>query len=353
MQALTCKRLHPYFLPTGSASTVSVTIKEVAAGAGVSVATVSRVFNGSDKVREATRRRVLDAAQALGYVPNEAARSLITNRTHTIGVLLPDMHGEFFAQITRGLDHTARDHNYHLLVSSSHSDLDEARTIIRALHGRVDGLIVMWPRLNAERLADLAPKGLPMVLLSAAADLPFPVLNVDNFGGAYQMVEHLTRCGHERIAILTGPAVNYDAQERLRGYRQALSAAGLAHDASREIASDFLQATGYEATARFLEITPRPSALFASNDSMALGILRGLQEAGLAVPDDVAVVGFDDIPSAQYVRPALTTVRAPMNALGTQAMQSVLDAIDGSDTEPRVTTLATEVVVRASCGCSL
>ncbi|MFP4228595.1 MAG: LacI family DNA-binding transcriptional regulator [Salinivenus sp.] len=331
---------------------MGVTIQDVADEAEVSVATVSRVLNGSDRVREATEAKVVEAAQALGYHPNETARNLRAQATRMIGVLLPNMHGEFFAQITRGLDRRAREHGHHLLVSNSHTREDEARSVIRSLLGRVDGLVLLWPRLSHDFLEDLVPDDLPVVLLNtAASESRVQTLAFDNREGAYAATRHLAEHGHERVAILTGGAQNYDAQQRRAGYRAAVRDCGLDDDDALELEGDFTRAAGRAAVDRLLDLSPRPTALFASNDSMALGVLRGLHDAGLEAPDDLALVGFDDIPMAHYVAPSLTTVHAPMETLGTRAVERLLALLDGS-AAPTHQTLQTRLVRRESCGCS-
>ncbi len=330
---------------------MSTTIRDVAEEADVSVATVSRVLNGSDSVRAETKERVLKAAQALDYLPNETARNLRTQKTRTVGVLLPNMHGEFFAQITRGLDQRAKEDGHHVLVSNSHTDETEAESVIRSLLGRVEGLIILWPRLDIGFLEDLVPDSLPIVLLSTSAGAShFQTLSFENRAGAYAAVEHLAEHGHERVAILTGDPVNYDAQMRLAGYREAVQDLGLDDDSSLEIEGDFTQESGRSAVEKLLSLTPSPTALFASNDSMALGVLRGVHEAGLQVPEDLALVGFDDIPTARFATPSLTTVRTPTLELGRRAMDALLDA--SASNQPTHRTLDTQLVRRESCGCS-
>lgn len=332
---------------------MSATIKDVARQAGVSVATVSRVFNQSGPVDEATRQNVLDAAEKLRYVPNQAARSLITRRTQTLGVLLPDMHGEFFAQVIRGLDQTARTHDYHLLVSSSHSEEDEARTMVQAMLGRVDGLVIMWPSIESRLFADLLPDELPRVLLMVPGDsTDFPTLSIDNRGGARAAVEHLLDHGHERIAILTGPPQNRDAQQRLAGYREAMRESEVGHDPMLEITGDFMRETGYRTVPQILALDPPPTALFASNDSMAIGALSALREAGIRVPEEMAVTGFDDIPSAQYMNPPLSTVHVPIYELGARAVEHLIRHVNETLEEAQEhDVLSTALTPRASCGC--
>ena len=332
---------------------MSATIKDVARQAGVSAATVSRVFNESGPVNEATKQDVLAAAEELQYVPNQAARSLITQRTQTLGVILPDMHGEFFAQVIRGLDEATRTHNYHMLVSSSHTDEEEARTAVRAMLGRVDGLVVMWPSPASDPFTGLIPDQLPTVLLSASGEsTTFPTLSIDNREGARAIVQHLLDHGHERVAILTGPPENGDAQQRLAGYRDAMRGSKRGHDPALEIPGDFMQETGYQAVSQLLALDSRPTALFASNDSMAIGALHALHEAGLRVPDDMALAGFDDIPSAQYMNPPLSTVHVPIYELGARAAELLIHRTNGtSDVPQEGAVLSTELALRASCGC--
>lgn len=328
------------------------TIRDVARQAGVSVATVSRVLNDSGPVNAETRRRIRDAARDLRYAPNSAARSLSTRRTATLGVVLPDLHGEFFSEVIRGLDQTAQRHQYHLLVSSSHNDRAEVEAAIRVMRGRVDGLVLMSPDVDADALVAELPDGLPVVLLNCAARTErFDALDLDNFGGARSVVAHLLALGHRRIAHIRGPARNHDADERLRGYRAALHDAGVAPDPALELPGDFSDATGYALAHALLTAAARPTAIFAANDSMAIGALGAARDAGLRVPEDVAVVGFDDVPIARYMSPPLTTVHVGIHALGAEAAATLIAALADPDRHrPRRVVRPTTLVVRDSCG---
>jgi LacI family transcriptional regulator len=329
-----------------------VTIRDVAREAGVSVATVSRVLNDSGPVSEEVRLRIREVAARLHYVPNEAARSLISNKTDTIGVLLPDLYGEFFSEVIRGLDQAARRSGYHLLVSSSHNDLAEIAAAVRVMQGRVDGLVVMSPHLEPCALATQLPRSLPAVLLNCAASgEAVDSIDLDNFGGAYAMVRHLLALGRRRVAIITGAARNHDAAERLRGYRAALRDAGAEMSERWELAGDFSESAGYDAARRLAGMRPRPDALFASNDSMAIGALSAFRDVGVRVPEDVAVGGFDDIPLARYMSPPLSSVRVAMGDLGDRAIQRLLHAVrTRSQWAPQHEVLPTTLVVRSSCG---
>ncbi len=331
---------------------MSVTIKQVASEAGVSIATVSRVLNEVGPVSLSARQRVLDAVANLRYVPHGGARSLITRRTNTIGVLLPDIHGEFFSELIRGVDRTSRESGYHVLVSGFHSNRTEVEAVLRATRGRVDGLIVMTPDIDTRPLRSNLPDGVPTVLLNSRVEGGgSDSLDVDNFGGAKAMIRHLAGLGHRRIALVTGPAANHDANERLRGYRQAMRDLQLPWSDDLEIPGDFTERSGFRAGLVVLAMPERPTAVFAANDDMAIGVLSAMREAGVDVPGTLALAGFDDIPAARFVSPALTSVHVDIADLGVRAMERLLHAIDAKNTHRRRhETLPTTLVVRESCG---
>lgn len=331
-----------------------VTIKDVAREAGVSVATISRVVNGSAAVKEETRRHVLDVAARLGYSPHGAARSLITSRTNTIGALLPDLHGEFFSEVIRSIDHAAHHGGFHLLLSSSHDGEREIMTSFRAMRGRVDGLIVMSPDLDARTAVHSFPDGFPVVLLNCPADREgYDSIVIANYGGARAAVSHLLELGHRRIAMITGRERNHDASERLRGFRDAMREAGITGDDAMESSGDFTEESGFRAARALLGVEHRPTAIFAANDSMAIGAISALREEGVRVPEDVAVVGFDDIPMARYMNPPLTTVHVDISALGTRATDCLLEQIHeeirGAH-EHRQEVVPATLIVRGSSG---
>lgn len=329
---------------------VTVTIKDVAREAGFSVATVSRVLNNSGPVRDETRRRIEEVAGRLHYTPNVAARSLITRKTLTIGVLLPDLYGEFFSEVIRGIDRAARSGGYHLLVSGSHNDREEIEAAVHAMHGRVDGLIVMSPGLEPRAIVAGLPRRLPLVLLNCEeGGNGLDSVNVDNYGGAREMVLHLVALGHQRVAIIGGASDNYDARERLRGYRDAVEAEGGVVCEELLVEGDFTESSGHKAARRLLALDPRPTAIFAANDSMAIGALSALREAGVRVPEDMAVAGFDDIPIARYLSPPLSSVHVPIRGLGVRAVERLLLAMTNGEEKTREV-LPTRLVVRESCG---
>jgi LacI family transcriptional regulator len=326
----------------------AATIHDVAARAGVSVATVSRVLNGKELVREETSRHVRAAAKSLRYVPNVAARSLSIRRSQTIGIVLPEVHGEFFSEVIRGIDLAARAQGYHILVSGSHSDPAQMLNVVDAMRGRVDGLVVMAPDVTLAPLTELRARAMPVVLLNSA-ETNGDAITVDNYGGARTMMQHLHGLGHTRIAFVRGPQHNADARERLRGYRHAMR--GIASAKALECNGDFTEESGFAAGRRLAGLTPRPTAVFAANDSMAVGVLASITAAGMNVPEEMTVVGFDDIPIARYVNPPLTTIRVDIAELGKCAFALLLDAIGNPAAHaPRHDLVATTLIVRKSCG---
>lgn len=328
----------------------AATIKDVAREAKVSVASVSRALNGGRGVTDATGQRIREAALRLRYVPHAAARMLITRRTNTIGALLPDLYGEFFSELIRGIDLAARARGLHLLVSSSHDDAAGAAAALRAMQGRVDGLLLMSPHADADFLRQNLPQDLPTVLMNTRlAGNDYCALSVDNDGGARQMVAHLLAVGRRRIVFIQGPPGNRDAAERELGYREAL-ADHAPHNPVIVLPGDFSEESGYHAGQQVLALEPRPDAVFAANDMMAIGCMAALRDAGIHVPGEIAISGFDDVPMARYVTPPLTTIQVHIAELGGQAMELLGEQIDNPDsviagTHRHVTA---ELVIRAS-----
>ncbi|MEW5798084.1 MAG: LacI family DNA-binding transcriptional regulator [Bacteroidota bacterium] len=303
-------------------------IIDVAKKAGVSIATVSRVINGSEKVKSETREKILAVIEELKYVPNPAARGLIMRKTEAIGLLLPDLHGEFFSEVIRGADEAVQAQGYHLIVSSSHNDSKEIEAALRFMRGRVDAIIVMSPQVDSEILLANLPKSVPVVLLNCRTSNPhYDTIMTDGFGGAKEMTNYLLDLGHKRIAVLTGGENNIESQERLRGYRNAFAERDLTPNRSLEFRGSFTEVSGYEATREILLLKDRPTAIFAFNDSMAIGAIKAIREEGLKIPTDISVCGFDDIPVAKFLSPSLTSVCVPIHDLGVMAVNRVFDRL--------------------------
>ena len=307
------------------------------------MATVSRALNGIDKVAGVTRERVLKIVHELDYVPHSGARALSTRRTETIGVLLPDLHGEYFSELIRGIDLAARQHGLHLLLSSSHGDPTEAAAALQAMRSRVDSIIVMLPSVGEELLVRSRKGPVPMVFLGSGDHRGHPSFEIDNFAGAVAITRHLLDSGRKRIAFVAGPRDNREARERERGYGAAMASAG---GDEWIVAGDFSEQSGRDAAAQFVA-GPRPDAIFCANDMMAIGCLESLREAGLRIPDDIALAGFDDIPIARYVSPALTTAAVPIAEIGRRALECCVDLIAGRKTD-RQNIIQPDLVVRAS-----
>lgn len=332
----------------------AITIKDVAREANVSVASVSRALNGGNGVTQETGQRIRDVASRLRYIPHAAARMLITRRTNTIGALLPDLYGEFFSELIRGIDLAARARGLHLLVSSSHGDSAEAAVALRAMQGRVDGMLIMSAHVDEAFLHANLPDGLPTVLINSAVQSgAYGVLNIDNFAGAQAMVRHLHRVGHSDIAFIAGPENNYDAQQREKGFRSAMAEIAPA-TRPRVLEGDFTEEAGYRAGLDIIASAHRPQAIFASNDMMAVGCMHALREAGLCIPQDIALAGFDDIPVARYIAPPLSTVRVRIVELGRSALENVAAMLENPDHQTTAgASFGCEIVVRKTCGAAL
>jgi LacI family transcriptional regulator len=322
------------------------TIRDVARRADVSVASVSRALNGLNNVGPETRARVIAAATELGYVPHAGARSLSLARAHAIGVVLPDFHGEFFSEIVRGMDREASRRGYLLLLSNIHAEGDQARSGLRAMHGRVDGLLVMAPHIDPSILSQSLPSTLPALLLNQPGEsISRPSLRLDNVAGADAVVRHLVDNGYRRIVHIAGPKGNLDAQERADAYFNAMRR--YAPDVKPTVLKgDFSEGAG-EAAARLVLNDPgRFNGIFAANDMMAIGCLQSLRSAGVAVPGDFAVAGFDDVPLARYL--ALTTVRVSIAELGERAVRRLVDMLEKKEVEQANELHVPELVARAT-----
>ena len=303
------------------------TIRDVARRAQLSVATVSRALNGFDNVSEQARIRVAEAVRDLGYVPHAGARSLSLARTNAIGVVLPDLHGEFFSEMVRGLDREASRHGYLLLLSNLHGSPQQAALALRAMHGRVDGLVVMAPQIEADDLATALPPALPSILINTRDGTGSrPAIRLDNGSGVRAVVDHFAELRRQRLAHVAGPEGNVDADERAAAFVQACTARGLGYVVVR---GDFEESSGEQAVKMLLESGQRFDALFAANDNMAIGALQALRSAGLRIPQDVAVAGFDDIPLARHL--GLTTVRVRIAELGERAVARLFAALAKGD----------------------
>ena len=326
-----------------------VTIRDVAKAAGVSVATASRALNGLAIVNRETREKVETTAAELKYIPHNGARNLTLRTTDTIGVILPDLFGEFFSEIIRGIDLVVHGAGKNLLLGNMHGSPEETFQAMRAMRGRVDGLLVMPPNSSAETIAGALAHDLPTVLLNAKSqDSETPFVTVDNYAGARLVTEHLIDRGARRIVHIAGPASNRDASERLRGYRDVLlERLGVIDPVV--IPGDFRDNSGSGAARTLLNSKQPFDAVFAGNDLMAVDLMAELRNAGVTIGRDVLVAGFDDIPLARYVTPQLTTVHSDITRLGSAAAQLVLRLLKGEKlTSADGMVIAPTIAIRAS-----
>lgn len=311
---------------------MGVTIRDVAERAKVSISTVSRVLNDTCKVREDKRLRVLSAAEDLGYTPNPAAQSLHSRKTGSIGILLPFVSGDFYAELLNGIDSAAQEEGRMLLISTSHNSEEELAAALKGMYRRVDGILVMAPVLTSNKVLETAPRDIPLVFLNTRTEgSDIPLISFDNYGGMRQMTEHLIQKGHTSIGFITGTDEAFDAMERFRGYREALHLAGIPIKEDLISNGEFTQEAGYKSATYLLSLPEPPTAIMASNDVAAIGVLSAVRDAGLRVPDDIAVTGFDDIPSSAYTFPPLTTVHIPISELGRRSVRLLGATIEGEN----------------------
>jgi LacI family transcriptional regulator len=333
-------------LETGRAS-----IRDVAKRAGVSVTTVSHALNGTRFVSEAAKSKVHEAAHALGYVPSEVARGLKHNTTRTLGMLVPNNSNPYFAEIIRGVEHHCYRAGYSLLLCNSNDDTQRQTDHLRVLaERRVDGIVLVASGDDDDIVACCKDLRLPLVLVdreidSIAADL----IEVDHASGGELATSHLLSLGHARVACIGGPANLRPSQQREAGWRRALAAAAVEPRTDELMRGDFGPQGGAEAMHRLLRSAQAPTAVFVCNDMMAIGALHAAHEAGVDVPRDLSLVGFDDIELAAYTHPPLTTVAQPKEAIGTGAAGLLLERLRDGRSEPRRSILQPELHVRASC----
>ncbi|MBI5865709.1 MAG: LacI family DNA-binding transcriptional regulator [Planctomycetes bacterium] len=331
-----------------------VSIEDVAKLAKVSISTVSRVINRRELVNEQTRARVESAIQELGYRPNAFARGLMLRRSEIVALVLPDLHGEFYLEIIRGANLKARALGYNLVVSSFNGS-DDGGSLLYALEQRalLDGLAVMISDAGAHIGPALAASRLPFVVLDDEIEGPaHDSVIINQACGAATLMRHLlTNCGVRRVIFVGGPATNTDTQARLTSCREVLKAAGLALPSSSVYHLDYLYETAYVLASKHLpEWRGRDACIVAANDEMAAGIVAAANSLGVEIPNDIAVVGFDDTRIARMTRPPLTTVRVPTSAMGASAIEILCQRIAEPQRPPTRISLDPELVVRESCG---
>ncbi len=328
-----------------------VTIVDVAAEAGVSFGTVSRVINNDKHVRKETRLRVLDTMQRLGFVANKQARSLAGGKSNSIGVLVPDLGTGYIGEIIRGIDAELSLNSIDLILYTTHRTASkEANYVANLATGMVDGLLVVLPRSPADFIHDLTLRNFPFVLIDhQGIGKDCPAVGATNWQGGFTATEYLIKLGHQRIGFITGWMDLGCALDRLDGYRSALRTYHIPDRPDLVYEGTFFQLDGFAGGTKLLDLPEPPTAIFASNDVMAMGVMDAVRERGLRVPEDISIIGFDDIPQASLVRPTLSTINQPLEKMGRVAAQMLLDLLHDPQKKAERIELPTQLVVRDSC----
>jgi LacI family transcriptional regulator len=328
------------------------TIREVASRAGVSSTTVSHVINNTRFVSEEVRQRVQAAMDEIGYRPNELARSLRRGETKTLGLILPDSANPFFAEIGRSIEKAAFAQGYNVILCNTDGDFDRERTYVDVLlKKQVDGLVFVATGERSDSLSQILKLKVPIVVVDR--DLPDVQLDTvlsDNYQGGYLATQYLINLGHRRIACISGPSHLTPSALRVTGYKQALLNANIPIDDRLILRGDFHPQSGWQATLELLALPDKPTAIFACNDLMAIGVLRAAAECGVQVPKELGVMGYDDIELSSYTTPALSTVRQPKVEIGQTAVRMLLERIQNKEIPPRRELLSATVIVRGTCG---
>lgn len=330
---------------------MSLTLEDIARLSRVSRSTVSRVVNGDENVSPATRQRVLEVIQQHNYQPNQAARRLAAGRTETLGLVISagvgtTFNDPYFSQVIQGVSNTCNQQDYSLMLWLS--DLEHEQRILRHLasNNLMDGIVVSFTLADDPIVETLSRGQIPFVIIGHHPNPAINSVDLDHQQAACLATLHLLEHGCRRIATISGPRTQIAGQDRLQGFEQTLTAAGL-FDSGLVLEGDFGEASGYDAMQKLL--SQKPDALFAANDLMAAGAYRAIYEAGLKIPDDIAVIGFDDIPLAGQLHPPLTTIRQPLQRLGQLAVERLVEILREPHSPPRQITLPPELVIRQSC----
>ena len=329
-----------------------VTIRDVARLAGVSVATISRYLNQTASLSERTARRVEAAINELKYIPQVTAHNLATRNTHTLGLLLTEIQGDFFTPLLKGVESVTNSTGYSLLISTTNNTRNSSIPAIGPHN--TDGMLIFLGSLEKKIMQEFHQKGFPMVLIhqTSPEELEIPCVTIENKSASCRIVSHLIEV-HNRhhISYLSGPADNEEAYWRSLGYQEALSLHNLPYDPGLVLPGNFDRITAKASTLQLLNRNQKIDAIFTGDDEAAIGVLSALQGLGYRVPEDVAVVGFDDQNLAQYMNPALTTIHAPSEEVGQVATRHLLNLLQENPIQP-VTLLPTDLIIRRSCGCA-
>ncbi|MEK3991510.1 catabolite control protein A [Robertmurraya sp. FSL R5-0851] len=303
---------------------MNITIYDVAREANVSMATVSRVVNGNPNVKPATRKKVLEVIERLGYRPNAVARGLASKKTTTVGVIIPDISSPFFAELARGIEDIATMYKYNIILSNSDQNKDKELHLLNTMLGKqVDGIVFMGGNISEEHVAEFKRSPAPIVLAGSLEDSEqVPSVNIDYEQATFDAVNTFIEKGHKRIAMVIGPFHEpINKEKKLVGYKKALEAAGISVEEDLIVEGDYTYDSGIEAFERLLELSDKPTAIYVGSDEMAVGVVHGAQDKGYSVPDDFEVISSDNTRISLMVRPQLTTVIQPLYDIGAVAMR--------------------------------
>lgn len=336
----------------------NLTLEDIAKLAGVSRSTVSRVINNHPSVSEDARGRVSSVITQTGFHPNMAARSLASQRSYILGLVIPRGAHTFFTdpyfpRLTEGIAQACNSHGYTFSLFLFHTEEDEHKLFPRLCRrGLVDGTIIQSTNAHDEMFDQLARSDVPFVVAGRPPHAQAAsYVDVDNISGAYNAVRHLAILGRKRIASISAPFTTTTGMDRMEGYKKALDDSGLSFDPNLVAECDFTERSGYYSIQKLLP--HKPDGIFVASDTMALGAMKAIHEAGIRIPQDIAVVGYDDLPPATQTTPALTTIRQPIRRLGIQLVETLLDIIDNGPLPPRRVIFGTELIIRESCGMNL
>ncbi|BAB06032.1 LacI family DNA-binding transcriptional regulator [Halalkalibacterium halodurans] len=326
-------------------------MSDVAKLANVSPATVSRVLSNPELVSKETRKKVLDVINQVNYKPHIVARQFRTQETKMILVVVPDITSAFFSKVLRGIEHMAIDHGYQVILGDTEHDINRELEYINLLHQKqVDGMVLLTARIDKEKLQDISAH-FPMVLACEYMDgLDVPTVSIDNISSARKATEHLIQLGHKRIAHITGPMNIILSRDRLKGYRQAMLGHDIPIDSAYIQEGELTFESGYDQTMKLLALEAPPTAIFAFNDEIAMGAMKAAKDSGLSIPNELAIIGFDNIKMAMMVEPGLTTIDQPKYAIGKKAMELLLKQINNESIKKKKFVLKDELIIRQTCG---
>jgi LacI family transcriptional regulator, repressor for deo operon, udp, cdd, tsx, nupC, and nupG len=326
-------------------------MSEVAKLANVSTSTVSRVISQPELVNTKTKEKVMGIIKEQNYQPHIIARQFRTKETKTILVVVPDITSSFFSEVLRGIEHAAVKNSYQVLLGDTENDIEREKEFIdRLFQKQVDGMLLLTARIDKGKLEDIS-KQFPIVLACEYMDgLDIPTVSIDNISSARKATEHLVQLGHTKIAHITGPINVILSRDRLRGYQQALFSHDLPINSAYVQEGEFSQLSGYNQMIKLLALEDPPTAVFVFNDEMAIGAIKALKDSGKKIPEDIAVIGFDNINASTIIEPNLTTIDQPKYEIGKKAMNLLLKRIKGESLEKTKIVLNDQLIIRESCG---